>query len=142
MMAEFYSDSPYRLNPRRATDAFRSLLADERLGHVWIIQAGSQDVGYVVVTYCFGMTYGGLSAVVDDFFIRPAFRGMGLGKEAISDLRSYCTNNGICSMQVETGCDNGPALAVYREAGFLGTGHVHLSLILAADPLALSPSFG
>jgi hypothetical protein len=46
MMAEFYSDSPYRLNPRRAADAFRSLLADERLGRVWFIQSGLVDTGH------------------------------------------------------------------------------------------------
>jgi GNAT superfamily N-acetyltransferase len=133
MMAEFYSDSPYKLNPRRATEAFRSLLADERLGHVWIIQAGPKEVGYVVVTFCYGMTYGGLSAIVDDFFIRPAFRGAGLGKAAMAEIRSYCASNGIRAMQVETGRDNGPALAVYRRAGFVDTDHAHLSLGLA-DP--------
>ena len=37
MMAEFYSESPYRLNLRRATQAFISLLTDERLGQVWFI---------------------------------------------------------------------------------------------------------
>jgi GNAT superfamily N-acetyltransferase len=131
MMAEFYSASPYMLNHHRATEAFRSLLADERLGHVWIIQAGSKDVGYVVVTICYGMTYGGLSAIVDDFFIRPAFRGTGLGKGAMLEVRAFCESQGIRSIHVETGQENGPALAVYRQAGFLGTGHVHLSLILA-----------
>ena len=133
MMAEFYSDSPYTLNPRRATEAFRSLLADERLGHVWIIQAGSKDVGYVVVTFCYDMTYGGLSAIVDDFFIRPAFRGAGLGKAAMAEIRSFCASNGIRAIQVETGRNNGPALAVYRRAGFVDTDHAHLSLGLA-DP--------
>src|SRR5438552_3561674 len=83
MMAEFYSASPYTLNPRRATDAFTALLADERLGHVWIIQANSGDIGYVVVTLCHSMTFGGMAAIVDDFFIRPAFRGAGFGKAAM-----------------------------------------------------------
>ena len=67
MMTELYSDSPYPLNPRRAAEAFRALLADERLGQVWFIQADSKDVGYVVVTFCYTMTSGGLSAVIDDF---------------------------------------------------------------------------
>src|SRR5690349_12580899 len=95
MMAEFYSDSPYTLNPRRATDAFKALLSDERLGSIWIIQSHSQDVGYVVLTLCHSMTFGGLVAVVDDFFIRPAFRGAGLGKAAMAAIRSYCATNGI-----------------------------------------------
>src|SRR6266478_3265204 len=114
MMAEFYSDSPYALNTRRATEAFRSLLADERLGHVWFIQSDSKDVGYVVLTFCYTMTYGGLSAIVDDFFIRQEFRGFGLGKAAMAEVRSFCAVRGIRAIHVETGRDNAPALTVYR----------------------------
>jgi GNAT superfamily N-acetyltransferase len=131
MMAEFYSDSPYTLNPRRAKEAFTSLLSDERLGHVWVIEADSKDVGYIVVTLCHSMTYGGLSAVVDDFFVKPAFRGVGLGKAALTHVRSFCVSHGIRAMQVETGHDNGAALAVYRHAGFVDNNLAHLCLGLA-----------
>jgi GNAT superfamily N-acetyltransferase len=133
MMGEFYSDSPYPLNRRRATDAFTALLADERLGHVWFIQSNSEDVGYVVVTLCHSMNFGGLVATIDDFFIKPAFRGVGLGKAAMEEVRNCCVSHGIRAVQVETGRDNAPALAVYRHAGFVDTGHVHLTLGLA-DP--------
>jgi GNAT superfamily N-acetyltransferase len=131
MMAEFYAGSPYTLNLRRATEAFRSLLADERLGHIWFIQAHSKDVGYVVVTLCYSMNYGGLSAVVDDFFIQRPFRGAGLGKAAMAEVRSFCACQGVRAIHVETGRDNGPALAVYRHAGFVPTDHAHLTLGLA-----------
>jgi GNAT superfamily N-acetyltransferase len=137
MMAEFYSDSPYTLNPQRATAAFSSLLADERLGLVWFIQSNSKDVGYVVVTYCYTMNYGGLSAVVDDFFIQQPFRGTGLGKAAMAEVRSLCASNGIRAIHVETGHDNSPALAVYRRASFVDTGHAHLTLALAEPTHAL-----
>ena len=133
MMAEFYSESPYRLNLRRATEAFTPLLTDERLGQVWFIQAHSKDVGYVVVTLCHSMTYGGLSAVVDDFFIQPAFRNTGLGKAAMAEVRSFCAGRGVRAILVETGRDNAAALAVYRRAGFVETNLVHLTLGLA-DP--------
>ena len=133
MMAEFYAESPYTLNLRRATDAFTPLLTDERLGHVWFIQANSKDVGYVVVTLCHSMTFGGLSAVVDDFFIQPAFRNAGLGKAAMAEVRSFCTSRGVRAILVETGRDNAAALAVYRRAGFVETNLVHLTLGLA-DP--------
>ena len=55
MMAEFYSESPYTLNLRRATEAFTMLLADERLGRAWFIQVNSKEVGYVVLTLCHSM---------------------------------------------------------------------------------------
>jgi GNAT superfamily N-acetyltransferase len=134
MMAKFYSESPYTLNLQRATEAFTPLLADERLGHVWFIQANSKDVGYVVVTLFHSMTYGGLSAIVDDFFIQPAYRGAGLGKATMAEVRSFCASHGVRAIHVETGSDNAAALAVYRRAGFVETEHlVHLTLGLA-DP--------
>src|SRR5437773_9741316 len=95
MMAEFYSTSPYVLNPRRAADAFTAPLADERLGQVWFIQSNSKDVGYVVVTLCHSMTFGGLTAIVDDFFVQPHYRGAGLGKTAMQEVRQYCADHGI-----------------------------------------------
>lgn len=131
MMAEFYMGSPYTLNPRRAAGAFASLLSDERLGSIWIIQSNAQDVGYVVLTLCHSMTFGGLICVVDDFFIQPAFRGAGLGKAAMAEVRSYCAANGIRAVRVETGRDNAVALAVYGRAGFLERDHVLLELGLA-----------
>jgi GNAT superfamily N-acetyltransferase len=133
MMAEFYAESPFTLNPRRAAEAFAPLLADDRLGHVWFIQADSQDVGYVVLTLCYSMEYGGLSAVVDDFYVRRAFRGKGLGKAALAEVRTFCADHGIRAIHVETGRDNAAALAVYRRAGFVDTDRLHLTLRLA-DP--------
>ena len=88
---------------------------------------------YVVLTLCHSMTYGGLSAIVDDFFIRPAFRGTGLGKAAMAEVRSFCSSRGVRAIHVETGRDNAPALAVYRRAGFVETDLEHLTLGLA-DP--------
>lgn len=47
---------------------------------------------------------------------------------AMQEVRSYCAHLGIRAMQVETGRDNAPALAVYRRASFVDTDHVHLTL--------------
>jgi GNAT superfamily N-acetyltransferase len=132
MMTEFYSHSPYTLNARRATDAFAALLADERLGHIWFVQSNLKDVGYVVVTFCFSMNFGGPIAIIDDFYIQRAFRGTGLGKATMQEVRDYCISHELRAIQVETGQDNGPALAVYRNAGLVNSDHLHLSMPLAA----------
>jgi GNAT superfamily N-acetyltransferase len=74
-----------------------------------------------------------MAAIVDDFFIQPAFRGAGLGKAAMEEVRAYCASHGVRAIHVETGRDNAAALAVYRRAGLVETDHVHLTLGLA-DP--------
>src|SRR6266850_1881698 len=87
LMTDFYADSPFTLNQERAAEAFTALLSDERLGRVWFMQTDGQDAGYVVVTFCFSMEYGGLNAIVDDLFVRPAFRGAGLATAALLHVK-------------------------------------------------------
>ena len=133
LMAEFYAEGGYPLNHQHAADAFAALLADDRLGHVWFIQADSRDVGHVVVTLCFSMEYGGLVAFVDDLFIQPAFRRAGLGTTALAEVRASCAKHGVRALFVETGPDNVAAQALYRRAGFVNTDRQLLALRLA-DP--------
>src|SRR5262245_4391616 len=100
MMEEFYAEGGYPLNHRRATDAFTALIADERLGYVFFIQADGRDVGYVVVTLCYSMEYGGPNAFVDDLFVRKPFRGAGLGTAALTEARAFCAKRGVRAIHV------------------------------------------
>lgn len=133
LMTEFYTEAATPLDPNRAADAFAALLADDRLGKVWLIQAGAQDVGYVVVTFCYSMEFGGPNAFVDDLFIQSAFRGAGLGTAALAEVRTLCVNRGVRALHLETGRDNTAAQALYRRAGFVVTDRQLLTLALA-DP--------
>ena len=78
LMAEFYAEGGYDLNHARAAGAFAAILADDRLGYVWIIQAEHQDVGHIVLTLKYAMEYGGLVACLDDLYVRPDWRNKGL----------------------------------------------------------------
>jgi len=133
LMAEFYAEADYPLNRVRAAEAFAALLADDRLGHVWLIEKDSKAVGHLVVTLCFSMEYGGLIAFVDDLFVRRPFRRLGLGVAALEEARIFCASRGLRAMLVETGHDNEAAQAVYRRAGFAPVDRLHLTIRLA-DP--------
>lgn len=58
LMAEFYAESGYRLNREIAEGAFRALIDNPGLGSVWIIEAGEEAVGHVVLTYRIAMEMG------------------------------------------------------------------------------------
>jgi GNAT superfamily N-acetyltransferase len=120
LMRAFYAESGFALDEEPAEAGFRALLADARLGRVWLIEQGGGAVaaGYIVVTFVFAMEYGGVSAVVDDFYVRPEARGEGLGKAALAAARRACADLGLRAMRVEVGSDNLVARAVYRSAGF------------------------
>jgi GNAT superfamily N-acetyltransferase len=133
MMSEFYAEGGYPLNLRRAAEAFAALLVDDRWGGVWFIQSDGREVGYLVLTFYYSMEYGGLIAMVDDLFVRPAYRGKGLGTAALTEARALCVERGLRAMNVETGPDNGPALALYRKCGFKDVDR-RLLVLRLADP--------
>ena len=107
-----------------AAAGFAALLADARLGRVWLIEPAGATApqapaaGYIVVTFVHAMEHGGLTAVVDDFYVRPEERGEGLGKAALAAARRACEQLGMRAMRVEVAVDNLAAQAVYRSAGF------------------------
>jgi GNAT superfamily N-acetyltransferase len=118
LMREFYAESGFSLDEGRAAAGFEALLAEARLGRVWLVGADSPAAGYVVVTFVFAMEYGGMAAVVDDFYMRPEARGRGLGKATLAEVRRACLELGVRAVRVEVGVNNLVAQAVYRSAGF------------------------
>jgi GNAT superfamily N-acetyltransferase len=137
LMAEFYGEAGYPLPVEAATRTFAALIGDPRLGRVWMMEADGEPAGYVVLTVSFSMEYGGLRGFVDDLFVRAAFRGRGLAAAALAELRRAAGALGVRALLVEVGPDNHTARRVYRRMGLEDTGHVLLSLPLAA-PVHLS----
>jgi GNAT superfamily N-acetyltransferase len=134
LMAEFYAEGGYDLNHARGAEAFAAILADERLGYVWIIQSGHQDVGHIVLTLKFAMEYGGLVACLDDLYVRPDWRNKGLSTSALVEVRNFCEGLGIRALTVEVGHKNGPAQTVYRRVGFLEVADRQLLALALAAP--------
>jgi GNAT superfamily N-acetyltransferase len=136
LVKDFYEESGHVLDRRRAEAAFTSLLADPRLGRVWLVERDSVAVGHIVVTFVFAMEYGGLVAWVDDFYVRPASRDLGLGTAALAQVVELCAGLGVRAVSVEVGADNVVAQAVYRSTGFAPIDRRLMTLGLA-DPANL-----
>ena len=133
LMDEFYAESGYTLDRPHALEAFTALLADDRLGRVWLIRAGAIDAGYVALTFVYSMEFGGPAAIVEDFFVRAPHRNTGLGTAAMAAVRAFCTEAGIRAVTVEVGKENAAAQSVYRGAGFTLVDRQLMTLELA-DP--------
>ena len=133
LMAEFYAEVGSQLNRPQAAKAFAALVTDERLGAVWLIEAQSQAVGYLVLTLGYSLEFGGLDAFVDDLFIQTPFRHGGLGTAAVAEAKAFAARLGVRALHLEVARDNAVAQAVYRRAGFALTERRLMTLRLA-DP--------
>jgi ribosomal protein S18 acetylase RimI-like enzyme len=135
LMAWFYAESGYDLDRPLAEEAFAALLSGEHLGCVWLIDEGGRAVGYVVVTFRFGMEYGGLMACLDDLYVLPESRNRGLSTAALAQVRVFCEEVGIRAITVEVAPDNGPALTVYRRLGLTESPGRQLLVLPLAKPV-------
>ena len=131
LMTEFYAESDLVLPSGSAAAAFEQLLRDDRLGRVWILEAEGGVAGYVVLTLGYSMEYGGLRGFVDDFYIRPEFRGRGAGTAALATVRRTCTDLGVRALVAEVGGAEWAAQAAYRKSGLADTGNMLMALPLA-----------
>lgn len=131
MMREFYAEASYPLDPVRARRAFMELLSTPMLGRSLIVMLGTAPVGYLVLTITFSMEYGGRAAFLDDLYIRPAFRGKGVGTAALDALRALALDLGLRAIRLEVGGDDAAAQKVYRKAGFVDAETQLLTLRLA-----------
>jgi ribosomal protein S18 acetylase RimI-like enzyme len=130
LMEVFYAESDFPLPTGPAARAFQRLLDESALGAVWIMEHEGQPARYVVLTVGYSMEFGGLRGFVDDLFVHPHFRRLGLATEALAVVQQECTNRGVRALLVETGPENDRAQRVYRRAGFEESGRLLLTLAL------------
>lgn len=58
------------------------------------------------------------TAELKRFFVRPAFRRMGVGRGLLRMLESQALALGYCRVVLETGVSQTPAVAFYKSAGY------------------------
>jgi GNAT superfamily N-acetyltransferase len=134
LMSSFYAESGYDLNHQHAEKAFATLVANEKLGYVWLIDEDGKQAGYLVVTFRFGMEYGGMIAYLDDLYIIPEHRNRGLSTTMLGQVRDLCKELGILAITVEVAPNNGPAQTVYRRMGLAETPNRQLLSLPLSKP--------
>jgi ribosomal protein S18 acetylase RimI-like enzyme len=117
LMREFYAESDYPLDVTWARQAFEQLLSDPSRGCVWLLTFENEIVGHVVLTVRFAMEFGGLSAYVDDLFVRASHRRRGVARAGLKELISEATRRGCRSLHVEVDPEDAAAMALYAEFG-------------------------
>jgi ribosomal protein S18 acetylase RimI-like enzyme len=132
LMSAFYAEAGLPLPRTPAERAFATLLAEPRLGGVWLAEDDDTARGYVVLTLGFSMEYGGTRGFIDDLFVDPAARGRGVAAALLDRVRSASAERGVRVLHVEVGPENLRARQLYHRAGYAENGHLQLTIPLAA----------
>jgi GNAT superfamily N-acetyltransferase len=72
----------------------------------------------MIVGFGFSIEFGGKDALLDELFLLPQFRGLGLGSEAIAFAISLCKQDGVAALHLEADHFNERAHDLYLRLGF------------------------
>jgi GNAT superfamily N-acetyltransferase len=119
MMSRLYGQDGLPFDAVRTRVAAEWLLAHADSGAIWTIEAGEAPVGYMVMTMCASLEFGGRFALLDELYLEAPWRGRGLGAQAIEFVAEWARARGMAAVRLETAQDNQRAQGLYRKCGFI-----------------------
>ncbi len=118
LVAAYHAFEGIDSNAEKRASAVGRLLADSRLGGIWLVLADSELAGYIALCRGFSIEFDGFDAFVDEFYLEPEFRGRGIGKFVLEAVKSEARWQHINALHLEVARDNQRAQRLYRGAGF------------------------
>ncbi|MDZ4832258.1 MAG: GNAT family N-acetyltransferase [Candidatus Melainabacteria bacterium] len=118
MISELYAHEDLPCDEFTMRRNVRALIDGGNLGQVLMIEDANRVIGYAIIVYFFSLEHGGLTALLDEFFILEECRGNGLGNIALNQLFAFCENKGLSAVQLEVLNENVHAKNLYLKKGF------------------------
>jgi ribosomal protein S18 acetylase RimI-like enzyme len=94
------------------------LLEDASLGRLWIANVYGEPAGYLLAVYVFSLEHQGLTAEIDELFIVPQHRNLGIGANLLAAAEEQFRAEGCTNVSLQIGRANEAARRFYRGHGF------------------------
>lgn len=117
MVAAFHAETGLTTSEADRMAALELLFSGEVQAAAWMIGPRRAPVGYIVISFGFSIELGGRDAFVDEFFLRNAVRGRGMGTQVLQALLPMLRDMGVRAVHLETK-GGGDRVALYERAGF------------------------
>ncbi|MFD1341855.1 GNAT family N-acetyltransferase [Litorisediminicola beolgyonensis] len=131
LIAAFHAERGYETDLETRAEAVAPLLDGSPHGAIWIIGPRKAPVGYIAVCFGWSLEFGGLDAVIDEIYIRPAVRRRGMGSEALDGIAKALREAGVRAMHLEVAREDEQAQRFYARARFKPRdGYMFMSRVL------------
>lgn len=98
--------------------AIRKLLHNSEFGRIWLIFCDEKLSGYIVICRGYSIEFNGFDAFVDEFYLVPEIRVMGVGTWVLDVIKQKAKELEINALHLEVARDNNGARTLYAKAGF------------------------
>lgn len=127
LLERFFAEEGFHTPPQQIRTQLAKLLDDEKSA-VFLTWVDDRAVGVATVTTTSGLELG-LSAELEDLYVVPETRGIGIGSALIEAAKRWCRSQGCWIVSVVVTPEGEKAhnlLAYYRSRGFRDTGRTLL----------------
>jgi GNAT superfamily N-acetyltransferase len=98
--------------------ALATLLSQPEHGAGWVAQIDGRLCGYLTAVYMLSLEHGGLMAEIDELFVRPELRSLGVGSLLVTAAQRDMAQRGLVRLQLQLGVGNSGGRAFYERHGF------------------------
>ena len=118
LRGELFRHEELSYEPGDAARLLRELVDDPAAGMLWLIVVDGQAAGYLLLTFCYSLEFGGRFGLLDEFYVEDRWRGQGIGTAALEFVEGECRNRGLRALRLEVMHANSGALELYRRRGY------------------------
>lgn len=118
MVAAYHALEGFQTSEEARRAALAPLLEGNPLGVIYLIGPRKSPVGYIALSFGWSIELGGMDCVIDEFFIRSAVRGRGMGMDVLLGLIPALAQHGLRGISLEVDQTNEKAQRLYQRAGF------------------------
>ena len=123
----FYAHEKINFDETTVDRVLNELCSPNPPGFLYLIEYEGKTAGYLLVTLCFSMEFGGRFLLLDELYLCEEYRGFGLGKKAVQFAETLCEKSGCTHLRLEVHHANSRALSTYQKAGFESHGRDYLT---------------
>lgn len=129
MCREFYrSDAVLHPVPEENFDrCFREMVSGSPYAKGLMLEKDGRAAGYGLISVTFSQEAGGLVWWLEELYLRPEFRGQGLGSRYLRGLMARRPKE-VARFRLEAEPENQDALRLYRRLGFTPLGYDQMIL--------------
>ncbi len=121
LVAQYCEADDHPFHEHLARPPVVELTASDRWGRIWLaVQDPDREdgtvVGYLALTWGYGIEAGGMEAVIDELYVEP--KGEGVGSALMERATEDCRQRGVRRIFLETELANNGARRLYGRLGY------------------------
>ena len=118
LVASHHAEAGIAQDASARREALLALLEGAPHGAGYRIGPVRAPIGYVLLSFGGSVRQGGMTATLDELFIRPSVRNRGIGAEVLTSLPKALKGAGLKVMHVETPRDQPRPRSLYQRMRF------------------------